>query len=128
VIFDTDFLIACSKGTRALSKSRAAAFLQSAASTDRLFISEVTWMEFVAGFETTAQASAHLQRFDILPFVGRLWWGASRIMRDLGRRGLAIGTPDCMIAATAIAYNQPVVTLNHSHFARVEGLRVITPE
>lgn len=127
MIFDTDFLIACAKGTQALSKARAKAFMDALPDSETLLISRVTWMEFVAGYETLAVAQAALARFTMLDFDGELWWGASRIMRDLGRKGLRIGTPDCMIAATALAYDQPLVTLNRSHFARIAGLRVVRP-
>lgn len=44
--------------------------------------------------------------------------------RDLGMRGLTIGTPDCMIAATVLAYGQTIATLNHAHFQRIAGLRL----
>ncbi len=49
-------------------------------------------------------------------------------MRDLGLRGLSIGTPDCMFATAALAYGLTVLTLNRSHFERVTGLKVSTPQ
>jgi len=127
VIFDTDFLIAHTKGAPSLSKSRARAFLDSLDATEPLLFAQVTWMEFAAGYESQSLAVSQLDQFVMLPFEGSLWWGASRIIRDLGLRGERIGTPDCMIAATAIAYGQSLVTLNQSHFCRIAGLRVIAP-
>ena len=127
MIFDTDFLIAYTKGTPSLSKARARSFLDTLDAGEALLFSQVTWMEFVAGFESLSLADTQLDRFAMLPFTGSLWWGASRIIRDLGRRGQRIGTPDCMIAATALAYGQALVTLNQEHFRRVTGLRVIVP-
>jgi predicted nucleic acid-binding protein len=81
-------------------------------------------MEFAVGYETKAEADAESRRFTVVEFDSELWFPASRISRDLSRRGQRIGTPDCMIAATAIAYDQSVVTLNHAHFSRIAGLRV----
>lgn len=127
MIFDTDFLIAYAKGTRTLSKARARAFLDALPDDEPLLISRDTWMEFAAGYEERALAEAETSRFTVLDFDADLWWGSSRIMRDLGRRGLRIGTPDCMIAATALAYDQSLVTLNKSHFMRVTGLRLAAP-
>jgi predicted nucleic acid-binding protein len=128
VIFDTDFLVAYTKGTKTLSKARAKAFVATVPAEVLLLFSQVTWMEFVAGYESSVEAARELTSLTMLPFTGGLWWSASRIMRDLGRRGEKIGTPDCMIAATALAYRQSLVSLNQSHFARVAGLRIITPE
>jgi predicted nucleic acid-binding protein len=79
-------------------------------------------MEFVAGYEEEANAAADLPAVTVLPFDGALWWGASRILRKLGLSGLTIGTPDCMIAATALAYGQTLATLNTGHFSRIDGL------
>ena len=127
MIFDTDFLIAYARGSRALTKTRARAFFASLESKEPLLISRVSWMEFVAGYAEEAAAVAELPLVTMVEFDGELWWGASRIIRELGLRRLTIGTPDCMIAATALAYGQTLVTLNHSHFERVVGLKVITP-
>ena len=127
MIFDSDFLIAYDKITKRLSKANARAFVNTAAAAAPLLVSRVTWMEFGAGFATRLEAERKLGGFTILEFDAELWWAASRVKRGLSLRGLPIGTPDCMIAATAMAYAQPVVTLNVSHFSRVTGLRLITP-
>lgn len=122
MIFDTDFLIAYGKGTKALSKAAARAYVDALPASEPLLISRVTWMEFAAGYATAAEASAESSRFSVLEFDGDLWFAASRIVRELSRRGEKIGTPDCMIAATAIAYGQAVKTLNRAHLGRVKGL------
>jgi len=51
-------------------------------------------------------------------------WTASRISRDLARRGMPIGDNDVWIAATALAYRLPLVSRNARHFARVPGLMI----
>ena len=124
MIFDTDFLIAYGKGSKALGKAKARAYVDALPADEPLLISRVTWMEFAVGYETKAEADAESSRFTVVEFDNKLWFPASRISRDLSRRGLRIGTADCMIAATAIAYSQSVVTLNRAHFARIIGLRV----
>lgn len=48
----------------------------------------------------------------------------SRIWADLAARGQAIGPHDLIIAATALAHDLPIATLNPEHFERVEGLEV----
>jgi predicted nucleic acid-binding protein len=128
VIFDTDFLIAYDKGTKRLSKTAARAFIDDLDDLEPLLISRVTWMEFMAGFPQQTSADRKISRFTVLEFDGDLWWIASRIKRDLSRRGLGIGTPDCMIAATAITYGQRLVTLNQTHFSRIAGLAIVAPE
>ncbi len=122
MIFDTDFLIAYGKGTKALPKARARAYVDALPDDEPLLISRITWMEFAAGYDTRAEADAESRRFSVLEFDDDLWFPTSRIVRDLSRRGLRIGTPDCMIAATAIGYGQPLKTLNRSHFERIGGL------
>ena len=48
------------------------------------------------------------------------------IWADLTGRGQGIGAHDLWIAATALAHGLGVATRNGTHFARIEGLRVVT--
>lgn len=128
MIFDTDFLIVLSKGRKDYPKSRAEDYLVALSPGEPLLISRVTWMEYAAGCETLLKAEQELARFSVVEFDGDLWFAASRIIRTLGKAGQKIGSTDCMIAATAIAYGQPLVTFNRSHFSRVTGLRVESPQ
>ena len=48
------------------------------------------------------------------------------IHRELRAKGQDIGPFDCLIAATALCENEPVITPNAKHFTRVSGLKVIT--
>lgn len=43
------------------------------------------------------------------------------------RLGHGIGWLDCLIAATCIRGDLPIITLNDKHFAAVRGLQVIRP-
>jgi predicted nucleic acid-binding protein len=49
------------------------------------------------------------------------------IRSRLRQRGLMIGSPDILIASTAIRHGVPLVTRNHRHFSRVPNLDIITP-
>lgn len=124
MLFDTNFLIAYGKGTKAVPKQRARAYLSALPPRTPCYISRVTWMEFVAGFETAEAAAPHLAPFTVLEMDNELWWASSRVVRDLGQRGRPIGPADSMIAATALAYGLPVVTHNTKHFREVAGLDV----
>lgn len=122
MLFDTNFLIAYGKGTKAVSKQRARSYFAALPPGTPCFIARVTWMEFVAGFESEAAAAPHLAPFTVLDMDTQLWWAASRVVRNLGLRGKPIGSADSIIAATALTYGLPVVSNNTRHFRDVEGL------
>lgn len=81
-------------------------------------------MEFVAGFPTSEAARPYLQKFTVIEVDSLLWWDASRVVRALGLQGKTIGAADSIIAATALNYGLPLVTLNTKHFERVPGLEL----
>jgi len=65
-----------------------------------------------------------MARYNIVPFseeIGRLF-GQIRYER----RFKPISVPDALIAATAMAYDLPLVTHNAKDFAGIEGLNLIT--
>lgn len=51
---------------------------------------------------------------------------AGTISGELRSRGDEIDREDCLIGATAILTDEPVVTRNTDHFERIDGLRVET--
>jgi predicted nucleic acid-binding protein len=51
---------------------------------------------------------------------------AGQMDRDLVKRGEAIDPADVMIGATALHRDEPLVTRNKKHFARLKGLRLIS--
>jgi len=124
MLFDTNFLIALQRGTKSAARSRAKAFLEAQPPAAAFYISRVTWMEFVAGFETSSAALPYLSLFTLIEVDALVWWDASRVVRSLGLRGKRIGAADSIIAATAIHYGLPVVTNNTKHFREVIGLDV----
>jgi tRNA(fMet)-specific endonuclease VapC len=52
----------------------------------------------------------------------------ARIWALLQSTGKMIGSYDLIVAATALERGSEVATFNQRHFARVKGLKVITPE
>lgn len=51
---------------------------------------------------------------------------AGKISETLRARGAEIDREDCIIGATALLNDEPVVTRNDGHFDRIEGLDVET--
>lgn len=51
---------------------------------------------------------------------------AGRISGELVSAGRRIDREDCVVAATAIREDEPVVTRNADHFGRIEGVEVRT--
>ncbi len=79
------------------------------------------------------QSLKHLTRIrafmDVMvnvPSDERLWSAATELAWKLDRKGLVIPGRDVAIAASALRLDAVVLT-SDAHFARIEGLRVITP-
>ena len=49
---------------------------------------------------------------------------AGKLSGDLINRGCRIDREDCVIAATALLHDEPVLTRNTAHFERIDGLEV----
>jgi len=63
--------------------------------------------------------------FKVLPITEEIAQRAARLDVDLIRRNRQIGIKDTFIAATCLAYDLPLLTVNVRHFDRVEGLQLI---
>lgn len=63
----------------------------------------------------------------ILPFGGDAIDVAVSIFRQLKRKNKLIELSDLFIAATALANDMPLATLNRSHFERIAGLEIMRP-
>ncbi len=63
--------------------------------------------------------------FEVLPCTPEVSWRYGRLHRYLSDNGLLIAANDLWIAATALAFEMPVVTRNEGDFARVPQLDVI---
>ncbi len=123
MLFDSTFLIHASGQRGRSQRARAEAFLK--ANLDApLYTSRVCWAEFAEGCLAVSEVEAALNRFTVVEINELVAWEASRISRALGKSGLSIGDNDVWIAATAMAYQLPLVSRNVRHFARVHGLEV----
>jgi len=49
---------------------------------------------------------------------------AAEVYHDLRKRNKMIEFRDLFIAATAIAHDLPVLTLNKKHFERIKGIEI----
>lgn len=66
-----------------------------------------------------------LSTYEIIPFDLDAARQHARIWAQLQAAGTLIGAHDLMIAATALAINYGVITLNAGEFSRVKGLAVV---
>jgi tRNA(fMet)-specific endonuclease VapC len=92
-----------------------------------LYVSAITVFELFSGATNADKydkVQKLLQDVLILPMTASVGEKAGEIFRMLRSTGLMIELSDIFIAATALANNLPVKTLNTRHFERVEGLRL----
>ncbi len=93
-----------------------------------LYVSSVTVFELYSGatdIRKRQDVDALLQGVFILPLNAETAKNAGFIYQDLRRRGSMIEVTDIMIAATALANDLPVKTLNIGHFQRISDLVVL---
>jgi predicted nucleic acid-binding protein len=118
-IIDTDILIDAARGL-----SHAIEFLESLESRA---ISVVTQMELIVGCRNKAELqnlNLFLNRFDLLKITSAVSdISVELISQYYLSHGLLIA--DSLIAATAIAYAQPLVTKNQRDFRFISGLDLL---
>lgn len=123
MLYDSTFLIHLS-GQRGRKQQEAARAFLRARPDSPVYTSRVAWAEFAEGCDTAEEVEHHMELFTVIEISEHVAWTASRLSRDLDRRGLPIGDNDVWIAATALAYRLPLVSRNASHFDRVPGLDI----
>ena len=129
LLVDTSVLVALERGTvppEALAKAQPGA---------RMAISTITVSELLHGWHRARTPSqrhsrerfltALFSQLEILPFDLPVARTHARVWAALAERGEMIGAHDLMIAATALAYQVPLVTLNDREFRKVNGLLVV---
>jgi len=107
------------------SKDRGQTILANLPVDSVLYVSSVTVFELYSGatdIRKRQDVDALLQGVFILPLNAETAKNAGFIYQDLRRRGSMIEVTDIMIAATALANDLPVKTLNIGHFQRVSDL------
>jgi predicted nucleic acid-binding protein len=92
-----------------------------------LYASTITEFEFLAGVkdEKIVSLKHFFSKIKLLPFDSKAAAKASAIFKDLKSKNQIIEFRDIFIAATAIANNLPISTLNIDHFKRVKDLKIV---
>ena len=92
-----------------------------------LFLSAVSKFEFLVGTKPSqiSQTEKIINGFSILSFNSNVAGVASRIAKKLKSENRIIEFRDIFIAATAIANNMPLSTLNVKHFERIDDLELV---
>ncbi len=109
-------------------------FLEAEAAMTSIFVSAITVSELLHGVERASTPEIRQKRLgfvqaiiDDIPTLDFSIHEArhhAKLWADLARKGTLIGPHDMMIAATALAANHQLATLNRAEFQRVEGLRL----
>jgi tRNA(fMet)-specific endonuclease VapC len=122
VLIDTSILIDHLRRTK---KDRTTFYL--AARRYECVVSAITEFEFRAGSTVTNHefVAALLALTPVLPLDSACVSAAVTIYRDLRASNQLIALPDLLIAATAVAHQLPLLTLNLSHFERIGSLKMI---
>ena len=98
----------------------------------QLFISFMTLAELLEAVHHKKMSAKHIQkylndvrsRYTVIPWNDAIcnYFASVRVQR----RNRPISVPDALIAATALAYDLPIVTHNAKDFTEIDGLRLIT--
>jgi tRNA(fMet)-specific endonuclease VapC len=132
VILDTSVLVAAERGDMDMPR-----FLETLGQ-ESVAIAAITAAELLFGMERARSAPVRTRRgafveglLAVLPVVPFGLLEARRhaqLWADLTRAGTVIGPHDLAIAATALAHDFRVATLNVAEFERVPGLRLVATD
>ncbi len=128
VLIDTSVAIALEREAAGLET------LHDNLADERVFLAAITASELLHGVhraDTAQRRERRLRHVEaifeataILPFDLEVARVHSRIWADLAASGRMIGAHDLQIAATAVAHDLHVATLNREHFSRIEDLQL----
>ncbi len=126
LILETSFLVDLERELIVGAPGPAQLFLQSHQAR-KLHITFTVAGELAAGPRMNVRATwdEWVSPFEVIPCTPDVSWRYGRLYRYLRANGLLIDANDLWIAATALAFELPVVTRNEEHFARVPELNVI---
>ncbi len=121
ILVDTSILIDFFR-----KKDKKKSILYKIQKTHKIFTSTISEFEFLAGVKEERATSLKIffDKIKIIPFDSKASVIASSIYKNLKSKNQIIEFRDIFIAATAIANDLPVITLNMSHFERIENLKV----
>jgi tRNA(fMet)-specific endonuclease VapC len=125
LILETTFLVDLEREEKRGTPGPAVRFLEAHESA-RLYLPFTAAGEIASGLSMRDRAKweAFLSPLYVLASSAEVSWQYGRAYRHLRDNGTLIGANDLWIAATALAYDMPVVTRNAGHFRRVPGLEV----
>jgi predicted nucleic acid-binding protein len=125
LILETTFLIDLERELARNESGPAQTFLE-LRHDHRLFITHTIAGELAAGTSLAERMrwEGFIAPFRILACSEDVCWEYGKAYRYLQENGLLIGGNDLWIAATALAYQMPVVTRISRHYRRVPGLQV----
>jgi len=108
-------------------KNKQKSLLYELATENILFLSAISKFEFLVGTKLTQirQTKEIIGGFYILSFNSHVADIASDIGKKLRTKNKIIEFRDIFIAATAIANDMPLSTLNIKHFERIDALELI---
>jgi predicted nucleic acid-binding protein len=124
VLVDTSILIDFFR-----KKNKNNSLLYKIQETHDIYASTITEFEFLAGVkgERLKPLKHFFNRINLIPFDSNASIIASSIYKDLKSRNRIIEFRDIFIAATAIANDLPISTLNLEHFKRIRNLKILEP-
>ena len=107
-------------------KNKQQSLLYELSKENKLFLSAISKFEFLVGTKRAQirQTEKIIEGFDILSFNSNVADVASDIAKKLKAKNKIIEFRDIFIAATAIANDIPLSTLNVKHFERIDDLEL----
>lgn len=121
-LIDSDILIDAGRGIR-----EAVTCLQEIEESSALAISVITQMELIVGCQSKAELRTlerFLRRFQTIQLSAPISAAAIKLLRRYRlSHGLLIA--DSLIAATALALNQPFISKNQRHYQFISGLHLL---
>jgi len=108
-------------------KNKQKSLLYELSKDNQLFLSAISKFEFLVGTKPSqiSQTEKLIEGFFILSFNSNVAAVASDIAKKLKTKNKIIEFRDIFIAATAIANDIPLSTLNVKHFERIDDLELI---
>ena len=122
VLVDTSILIDFFR-----KKNKKNSILYKIQQNHEIYASTITEFEFLSGVkgERVLSLKHFFSKINLLSFHSSAAQRASSIYKDLKSKKQIIEFRDIFIAATAIANNLPISTLNLEHFKRVKDLKIM---
>ena len=126
MILETTFLIDLERELVRGEGGQAQAFLAERPSAS-LHITFTVAGELAAGLplDVRGRWEEFLAPFRVLPCTQDVCWEYGQAYRYLKANSLLVSANDLWIGATALAFDQPIVTRNERHFRRIPRLRMM---